>query len=61
MSRSTREERGLRADVVFTDSNGQIHVEDACNLRGNAPGLLRLAAGRVTRRLTPAERREYGA
>ncbi len=49
------------ADVVFTDSDGQIHIQDACSLCGNARGLLRLAASRVTQQLTAAERREYGA
>lgn len=48
------------ADVVFTDATGQIHVQDACSLCGDAAGLLRLGASRVTRQLTPAERREYG-
>jgi WD40 repeat protein len=46
--------------VVSTDSKGIIHVEDACNLCGDAAGLLRLGASRVTRQLTPAERRTFG-
>jgi WD40 repeat protein len=48
-------------DVVSTDSAGRIHIQDACSLCGNASGLLRLAATRVTRQLTPAERQAYGA
>jgi WD40 repeat protein len=47
-------------DVVSTDSAGRIHIQDACNLCGNANALLRLAATRVTRQLTPAERQAYG-
>jgi hypothetical protein len=47
--------------VVSTDSLGRIHIQDACTLCGNATGLLRLAATRVTRQLTPAERQAYGA
>jgi WD40 repeat protein len=48
-------------DVVSTDTAGRIHIQDACSLCGNANGLLRLAATRVTRQLTPAERAAYGA
>ena len=44
-----------------TDTAGLIQIEDACSLCGNARGLLQLGASRVTRTLTPAERREYGA
>jgi len=47
-------------DVVSTDSAGRIHIQDACSLCGNASALLRLAATRVTRQLTPAERQAYG-
>jgi WD40 repeat protein len=47
-------------DVVSTDSAGRIHIQDACSLCGNATALLRLAATRVTRQLTPAERQAYG-
>lgn len=47
-------------DVVSTDSAGRIHIQDACSLCGNANALLDLAATRVTRRLTPAERHDYG-
>jgi WD40 repeat protein len=46
--------------VVSTDSEGIIHIENACNLCGDAEGLLRLGASRVTRRLTPAEQRTFG-
>jgi WD40 repeat protein len=48
-------------DVVSTDSAGRIRIQDACSLCGDASGLLRLAATRVTRQLTPAERQAYGA
>ncbi len=48
-------------EVVSTDAAGRIHIQDACSLCGNASGLLRLAATRVTRALTPAEREAYGA
>jgi hypothetical protein len=47
-------------DVVSTDSAGRIHIHDACSLCGNARALLRLAATRVTRQLTLAERQAYG-
>jgi WD40 repeat protein len=47
--------------IVTTDSNGIIRIEDACSLCGDAAGLLRLGASRVTRQLTPAERRSFGA
>jgi WD40 repeat protein len=46
--------------IVTTDSNGIIHVEDACSLCGNAAGLLRLGARRVSRQLTPAEQQTFG-
>jgi WD40 repeat protein len=46
--------------VISTDSAGRIHIQDACSLCGNASALLRLAATRVTRALTPAERQAYG-
>ena len=48
-------------DVVSTDSAGRIHIQDACSLCGNASALLQLAATRVTRPLTAAEREAYGA
>jgi WD40 repeat protein/class 3 adenylate cyclase len=48
-------------DVVSTDSAGRIHIQNACSLCGNATALLRLAATRVTRALTAAERQAYGA
>jgi WD40 repeat protein len=48
-------------DIVSTDSLGRIHIQDACSLCGDASALLRLAATRVTRPLTPAERETYGA
>jgi WD40 repeat protein len=48
-------------DVVSTDSAGRIHIQDACSRCGNASALLQLAATRVTRALTPAERQAYGA
>jgi hypothetical protein len=47
-------------NVISTDSAGRIHIQDACSLCGNASALLRLAATRVTRPLTPAERQTYG-
>ncbi len=47
--------------IVTTDSDGVIHVSDACSLCGNATGLLHLGATRVTRQLTPDERRTFGA
>jgi len=47
-------------DVVSTDSAGRIQLQDACSLCGNASALLHLAATRVTRPLTPAERQAYG-
>jgi WD40 repeat protein len=47
-------------DVVSTDRAGRIRVQDACSLCGNATALLHLAATRVTRPLTPAERQAYG-
>jgi WD40 repeat protein len=46
--------------IVTTDSKGTIRIEDACSLCGNAEGLLRLGASRVTRQLTPSERRTFG-
>jgi hypothetical protein len=46
--------------VITTDSQGIIRVQDACGLCGNAQGLLRLGASRITRQLTPAERRTFG-
>jgi WD40 repeat protein len=46
--------------IVTTNSKGIIRIEDACSLCGNAEELLRLGASRVTRQLTPAERRTFG-
>ena len=47
--------------IVTTDSDGVIHLSDACSLCGNATALLHLGATRVTRQLTPDERRTFGA
>jgi WD40 repeat protein len=47
-------------DVLTWDSNGVIAEWDACTYCQNPRALLALAASRVTRQLTPSERRTFG-
>jgi WD40 repeat protein len=47
-------------DLLTWDSNGVIAEWDACTYCQNPRALLALAASRVTRQLTPAERRTFG-
>jgi WD40 repeat protein len=47
-------------DVVTWDSNGVLAELDACTDCENPRALLALAASRVTRQLTPTERRTFG-
>ena len=46
-------------DVVTTDAAGVVRVWDACTACENAKALLALARTRVTRQLTPQERRTF--
>jgi WD40 repeat protein len=47
-------------DLLTWDSNGVIAEWDACKYCQNPRALLALAASRVTRQLTPSERRTFG-
>ena len=54
--RFTRDSR----DILTLDSAGVVREWDACTACGNAKALLALARARVTRQLTPQERRTFG-
>jgi hypothetical protein len=47
-------------DLLIGDATGTVTMWDACTDCQNPPALVQLARTRVTRSLTPAERREFG-